>query len=91
LANFLTNFEPQTQLMSFTQSTSLTIEQSNTTRIDQVDFDHLTFGTMFTDHMFECDYKDGKWYNPTIKPYGPLTIYPSAKVFHYGQAVFESL
>jgi branched-chain amino acid aminotransferase len=87
----LTNFEPQTQLMSLTQSTSLTIEKSNATRIAQVDFDNLTFGTVFTDHMFECDFKDGKWHSPTIKPYGPLTIYPSAKVFHYGQAVFEGM
>ena len=41
--------------------------------------------------MFECDYIDGEWQNPTVKPYGPLTISPAAKVFHYGQAVFEGM
>src|SRR5690625_7777336 len=41
--------------------------------------------------MFTCDYKDGQWVNPTIQPYGDLTISPAAKVFHYGQAIFEGM
>ncbi len=70
---------------------TITVQKASNSRIDQVDFDNLVFGNVFSDHMFECDYKDGKWQNPTIKPYGPLTMYPSAKVFHYGQAVFEGM
>ena len=77
--------------MSLTSTSSLSIEKSSTSKIDQVNFDELVFGTTFTDHMFECDYKDGKWFNAKIKPYGPLTMDPSAKVFHYGQAVFEGM
>ncbi len=69
----------------------LDIQKVERSRIDQVDFSNLTFGSTFSDHMFECDYKDGKWQNPTIKPYGPLSISPGAKVFHYGQAVFEGM
>lgn len=69
----------------------LNIQKVETSRIGQVDFSNLTFGSTFTDHMFECDYKDGAWQNPRIKPYGPLTISPAAKVFHYGQAVFEGM
>lgn len=38
-----------------------------------------------------CDYIDGEWQKPVIAPYGPMTIEPSAKVFHYGQAVFEGM
>ncbi len=60
-------------------------------KIDSVDFNNLVFGTVFTDHMFECEYKDGKWQTPIIKPYGDITISPSARVFHYGQAVFEGM
>ena len=41
--------------------------------------------------MFECDFEDGEWKNPTVKPYQPLTLDPSASVFHYGQAVFEGM
>ena len=67
------------------------VSKTQSTRIHEVDFKNLVFGKTFTDHMFECDFKNGEWRNPTIKPYGPLTISPSAKVFHYGQAVFEGM
>lgn len=60
-------------------------------KINTVDFDNLTFGRVFSDYMFECEYKDGAWQTPEIKPYAPLTIDPSARVFHYGQAVFEGM
>lgn len=69
----------------------LHIDKAESSRIGEVDFENLVFGNIFTDHMFECDYKDGKWHNPRIRPYGPLTISPAAKVFHYGQAVFEGM
>jgi branched-chain amino acid aminotransferase len=61
------------------------------TKIDTVDFENLSFGSVFTDHMFVCDFKDGKWQRPNIKPYEPFLIDPSAKVFHYGQAIFEGM
>lgn len=77
--------------MNSSTTQKLHIQKAPTSRVNDVDFQNLTFGTTFTDHMFECDYKDGKWQNPTIKPYGPLTISPAAKVFHYGQAVFEGM
>ena len=41
--------------------------------------------------MFVCDFEDGKWQTPKIMPYQPMTIEPSARVFHYGQAVFEGM
>ncbi|WP_313111230.1 branched-chain amino acid aminotransferase [Aequorivita sediminis] len=69
----------------------LNIIKTETSRVKEVDFDNLVFGSTFTDHMFECDFKDGEWQNPTIRPYGNLSISPAAKVFHYGQAVFEGM
>lgn len=52
----------------------------------------LTFGTIFTDHMFIMDYKEGEgWYDPRIVPYGPISLEPSSMVFHYGQEMFEGL
>jgi branched-chain amino acid aminotransferase len=54
--------------------------------------DQLGFGQFFTDHMFIVDYTEGMgWHDPRIIPYQPLSIDPSAAVFHYGQAVFEGL
>jgi len=67
------------------------IETINRSKIDQVDFDSLAFGTVFTDHMFICHYKNGSWQEPQIKPYGPLEISPATSVLHYGQAVFEGM
>ncbi len=60
-------------------------------KIQDVDFDNFSFGSLFTDHMFECDFINGKWTNPTIKPYQPISIEPSASVLHYGQAIFEGM
>ena len=60
-------------------------------KIETVDFENLSFGSVFTDHMFVCDFREGKWQKPTIKPYEPFLIDPSAKVFHYGQAIFEGM
>ncbi len=77
--------------MNSSTTQKIDIQKASTSRIGEVDFNNLTFGSTFSDHMFECDYKDGEWQNPTIKPYGPLTISPAAKVFHYGQAVFEGM
>lgn len=51
----------------------------------------LGFGRVFADHMFLMDYEQGAWQRPRIVPYGPLTIEPSAMVFHYGQALFEGM
>ena len=52
----------------------------------------LGFGKCFTDHMFVMDYTVGKgWHDPRIVPYGPISLDPSASVFHYGQEVFEGM
>lgn len=77
--------------MNSSTTQKISIHKVPSSRIEEVDFNNLAFGSVFSDHMFECDYKNGEWQNPTIKPYGPLTISPAAKVFHYGQAVFEGM
>ncbi len=77
--------------MNSTFNPEITIQRITASRINEVNFNQLEFGKVFTDYMFECDFVDGTWQNPTIKPYGSLSIMPSAKVFHYGQAVFEGM
>lgn len=72
-------------------SFEIDLEKAETSKINNVNFDDLTFGRLFTDHMFVCDFRDGKWQKPQIKPYQPMTFEPSARVFHYGQAVFEGM
>lgn len=73
------------------QDSDIEIRKAETSKIDGIDFENIPFGSVHTDHMLSCDYKNGKWQKPVIEPYGPLTISPAARVFHYGQAIFEGM
>ena len=77
------------QMKSF--GTPLKVEKIAQSRIGEVDFQTLNFGKEFTDHMMVSTYKDGQWSIPEIKPYQNLSLAPSARVFHYGQEVFEGM
>jgi branched-chain amino acid aminotransferase len=77
--------------MEETTLNDIEIISASNSKINSVDFENLTFGNVFTDHMLICDFKEGSWQKPTIQPYAPFTIDPSAKVFHYGQAIFEGM
>ncbi|MDO5608823.1 MAG: branched-chain amino acid aminotransferase [Capnocytophaga sp.] len=70
---------------------NLIVEKTSKSRIGEIDFSNLVFGQNFSDHMYVCQYKDGQWQTPQIKPYAPISLDPSASVFHYGQAVFEGM
>ncbi len=70
---------------------NIPVEKVKSSRINEVDFDNLSFGNVFTDHMLIAEYKNGVWDSPKIVPYQPLTLNPSAKIFHYGQSIFEGM
>jgi len=64
----------------------------NTQLKPHVPTNQLKFGTTFTDHMFTMVYdKENGWHDATICPYGPLSLDPSAMVFHYAQEIFEGM
>ena len=67
------------------------IRKSNNTKIKDVDFNSIKFGEIFTDHMFECNFVNGDWETPVIRPYKSIEMDPSSHVFHYGQAIFEGM
>src|SRR5690625_2554769 len=69
--------------------TAFNITKTSQSRLDQVDFDELGFGRIFSDHMLEVEYAEGQWKQPRIKPFGAIEVMPSLHVFHYGQSVFE--
>jgi branched-chain amino acid aminotransferase len=75
-------FKPDTAI-------SLTRTQNPARRPDDAS---LSFGKVFTDHMFMMNYVEGEgWHDPRVVPYAPLTLDPATSVLHYGQAVFDGL
>nr|WP_294939561.1 branched-chain amino acid aminotransferase [uncultured Flavobacterium sp.] len=77
--------------MELKEISDIKIVTAKESKITSVDFDNLSFGTVFTDHMLVCDYDNGVWGQPVIMPYQPFTMDPSSRVFHYGQAIFEGM
>jgi branched-chain amino acid aminotransferase len=77
--------------MNVVPTNEIDVVKASTSKINDVDFNNLQFGRIFTDHMLVCDFRDGKWQKPQITPYQPMTLEPSARVLHYGQAVFEGM
>ena len=67
------------------------VTKTTQSRISSVDFENLPFGKVYTDHMFITTYREGRWQDAKVVPYGPLSLEPAAKVFHYGQTVFEGM
>lgn len=72
-------------------TSNIEIKRVKESKIASVDFDNLPFGTVYSDHMLECDFINGEWQTPVIKPYSPISLDPSAKIFHYGQSIFEGM
>jgi branched-chain amino acid aminotransferase len=67
------------------------IVKASQSRLGNIDFENLEFGRTFSDHMFMSTYKNGKWAEPKIVPYGSIEVFPSMCTLHYGQAIFEGL
>lgn len=74
-----------------TLTTSIPVQRVSKSRIKEVDFNNLEFGKYIADHMIVADFKDGKWHEPTIVPYGDMLMSPAMLSLHYGQAVFEGM
>ena len=67
------------------------VTKTSISKLNSTDFSNLPFGTVFSDHMLVCNYKDGKWNEAEILPYGPIPMSPGSQVLHYGQSVFEGM
>jgi branched-chain amino acid aminotransferase len=74
-----------------TLTTSIPVQRVAKSRIKEVDFNNLEFGKYIADHMVMADFKDGKWHEPAIVPFGDILMSPAMLSLHYGQAVFEGM
>ncbi|GIP17064.1 branched-chain-amino-acid aminotransferase 2 [Paenibacillus montaniterrae] len=69
----------------------ITIERAQQLK-QKPDENKLGFGQYYTDHMFILEYHADKgWHSGRVVPYQNISLDPAAKVFHYGQTVFEGL
>ncbi|MCO5259255.1 MAG: branched-chain amino acid aminotransferase [Crocinitomicaceae bacterium] len=73
------------------EQATIKITTNTQPKINQIDWDNIPFGKVFTDHMLVMDYHDGKWQTPEIMPFGPIPMHPAMSAIHYGQAIFEGM
>ena len=67
------------------------IEKTKNSRLAEVDFNHLPFGSIMSDHMLVSDYINGEWGSSSIMPFGNIAMSPTMLALHYGQIVFEGM
>ena len=65
--------------------------KAKTLKEKPADQSKLGFGKIFTDYMLTMRYRDGKWQEMKIEPYGPVEFDLATTVFHYAQGIFEGL
>ncbi len=70
---------------------SFSIQKSLESKINQVDWENLPFGKVFSDHLFLMEYSDGQWQEGAIIPFSPIPMHPAMSAIHYGQSIFEGL
>jgi len=74
-----------------TDTLNIQIQKTSKSRLEEIDFNKLSFGKTFSDHMFIADYKDGEWTDLRIAPYQDFLISPANATLHYAQSIFEGL
>jgi branched-chain amino acid aminotransferase len=60
-------------------------------KIENVNWNTLGFGKVFSDHIFVVDYIYGQWEEGKIIPYSDMAFEPTMCTLHYGQTIFEGL
>lgn len=74
-----------------TLASTIPVKHVAVSRLPEIDFDHLEFGKHIADHMLVAEFKNKKWSEPEIVPYGEMMMSPAMLSLHYGQAVFEGM
>ena len=70
---------------------NISIKKIENSKINQIDFNNIQFGKIYSDHMFTAEYENGEWKNLRIEPYEPMRISPASPALHYGISIFEGL
>ncbi|MEQ9404139.1 MAG: branched-chain amino acid aminotransferase [Cyclobacteriaceae bacterium] len=74
-----------------TETLDIKITRTEESRLLNTDFNNLSFGKTYSDHMFIADFEGGEWKNNRIIPFRDLRISPANATMHYAQSIFEGL
>jgi branched-chain amino acid aminotransferase len=74
-----------------TMTIDIDTQRTDHSRIADIDWNHLPFGRIYSDHMMVMDYRGGAWQKPSIVPFGPISLHPGNATLHYGQSIFEGM
>jgi branched-chain amino acid aminotransferase len=67
------------------------IQKVSKSRIQEMNFNDIQFGKVYSDHMLIAYYEHGAWQNVEIVPFHNLSLSPATTFIHYGQAIFEGI
>jgi len=73
------------------ETIDLKITRSQSSQLSSIDWNNLSFGQVFTDHMLMMDYRHNEWQQPEIVPFAPIPMHPATSALHYGQSIFEGM
>jgi len=70
---------------------SVRIDRVARSRIQEVDFTSVAFSSIFSDHMFISQFRNGTWGDGLIRPFGEVSVSPSISGLQYGISVFDGM
>jgi len=73
------------------ETAPIRIDRVANSRLQEVDFATVVFGSVFGDHMLTAEFQDGRWSEGLIRPYGPIPLAPNISALQYGISVFEGM
>lgn len=73
------------------KTNNIRVTPTQHSKINQVDWENLPFGKVFSDHMLVMEYSEGQWHDAEIVEFGDLSVHPATSAIHYGQAIFEGM
>ena len=88
----ITDNDPTTPINELDAS-KLIFERNNSPKaVPEPNSPELWAQNVCTDHMITCSWTSSAgWSAPYLKPYGPLSLMPTASVLHYATECFEGL
>lgn len=82
---------PPTTTIQKNGSHTLPFQACASSRLTETDLDNPGFGSIFSDHMFSMEYRDGSWTDAEIIPFDDFSCSPAMATLHYGQTIFEGM